>query len=375
MKNVRHYYRRIVRDSVSFWLMTVGYAIVIFALYNCGELITRIKTAESVNKRYPYEYYGSAFKSIENGAEDILPDSSQLEAVLNAFSDIPADKKEITFFYQVGYGLSKSEVTLDFSDHYADNLAKVYDNRKGLPGIYIGPNMEQYVKKFQGKRYLRVGNENFLVKGVYIRNSADEPDDRVVIPWSLMNPAIQQEFLRGISCELDSYGELDFNIGSYQDVTSREQAFADILAQNDMTFRKNDSEDSGVAHDFFAPFNTMAAYGMLIFAVINCSAVTMIWINRRRKEFIIRKILGADTMRIMVLLVGNIGKHILCSIPIAAAVEAVYLWVCHESPTISRYAFHKYLIIAAGIFVISMLSILGPAVKIRKISPAEGLKG
>ncbi|MBQ5473825.1 MAG: hypothetical protein IIT65_03815, partial [Lachnospiraceae bacterium] len=111
---------------------------------------------------------------------------------------------------------------------------------------------------------------------------------------------------------------------------------------------------------------------MIIFSMFNTLVVTGMWVIRRRKELMIKKTWGMSEGMIYIRTFLELSRHLIASIPVMIIFQLVYMIIFKETVTFNLY---KYAYLFFGLIIILSLVSYAALLRIRKLKPAEGLRG
>lgn len=366
--------QKITRDTLSFVLLIINYTFIIFVLYNAAELVRELKT--EADQRNPYPYQMAVLLLAEN-PEEAGPDMA--EDILNILKKYKAYHTKFKLYLSAGDGISPQDVTvyLDEQEFEACILQERFCQGALSGGVCIGESMLSGTIKERQNTYLRVMSDTYLVTGVYRNGFAGGEDTRIGILWNTLTENGKTEIKskqtdallngQGFYVELGSEAPLD-DVFLELEADAKKQGIVCEMAEMDDNY-------SSYQGYWYKTLNRVSAVGMLFFALTDCLAVTTVWVLRRKREFMIRKALGAGIRDILSVLLRDIIKHIAISVPFFAVLEVLYTKLCGETAEINQYTLMKYGLILAGICVTVLCSLVIPLIQIHKLNPAEGLGG
>ena len=161
---------------------------------------------------------------------------------------------------------------------------------------------------------------------------------------------------------------ISLDLESNEDITNDIQLIKNFTEKNNLIINGNVSSEDA---------SSILTHGiilivMVIFAVINAFTVTGMWIVRRREELMIKKAWGMSEGMIYIRTFLELSRHLIASIPVMIIFQILYMLIFKESVTFNLY---KYAYLILGIIIILLLVSYAALVRIRKLKPAEGLRG
>ena len=161
---------------------------------------------------------------------------------------------------------------------------------------------------------------------------------------------------------------ISLDLESNEDITNDIQLIKNFTEKNNLIINGNVSSEDA---------SSILTQGiilivMVIFAVINAFTVTGMWIVRRREELMIKKAWGMSEGMIYIRTFLELSRHLIASIPVMIIFQILYMLIFKESVTFNLY---KYAYLILGIIIILLLVSYAALVRIRKLKPAEGLRG
>ena len=199
-----------------------------------------------------------------------------------------AYRKKISVYTYLEDGYTGISTVFDFSNEYTEEIECYFDNRKGVPGVYISKGVLKYVSNEGGKKYIHFNGNKYLVKAVYKDYTLDQNDYRIVIPWNLLNKNEKNYYVNLFVSKIEKLELISLDLESNEDITNDIQLIKNFTEKNNLIINGNVSSEDA---------SSILTHGiilivMVIFAVINAFTVTGMWIVRRREELMIKKAWG-----------------------------------------------------------------------------------
>lgn len=218
------------------------------------------------------------------------------------------------------------------------------------------------------KKYIHLNGEKYFVKAVYKDFTYDHDDYRIVIPWKNLNKKKKDYYINIFRDRIMDMLGLGIDIESDEDVND------ELIFINNLYKKNNLILDIDHSPDDEKTFLIHSGTGiiMIIFSMFNTLVVTSMWIIRRRKELMIKKAWGMSEGMIFIRTFFELSRHLIASIPVMVLFQIVYMLIFKESVTFNLY---KYAYLILGIIIILLLVSYAALLRIRKLKPAEGLRG
>lgn len=364
---------RLFRDKLCSVLLIITFSICIFSIYNFSDVIGKYQKNESYNNKYKNKYRGEVLYKVEYDEDGyfsgiIKVDKSDLWGFAKALEVSNVSRKRISLNSFLSDGKTRVNQIFDFSDEYLEDIDTIYDKRKNTPGIYISKGMVDSLIKEDGKRYLIFDGNKYLVKGVYKDFSINNDDYRVIIPWKNLTKNEKYYYVDAFKFRLENLEMLQLDIESNGDIESELQLLETISQKNNLIV-KTDKET--VIEDMVIS-KAIVNLIMIIFAIINSIMVINVWITRRKEELMIKKAWGMSDGMLFINSIFELSKQLVFSLPLVVILQMVYILIFDKTVVINIY---KYGYFIGGTVLILVLMAYISLIRIRKLKPAEGLRG
>ena len=365
---------KIFRDRLSSSLLVITFAICFFSVYNFSDLLGKYQLQKEKNNKYLNVFNGDLEYNIESIKDNDLTyfkitiNKSDIWQMIKGIEISNAYRKKISVYTYLEDGYTGISTVFDFSNEYTEEIECYFDNRKGVPGVYISKGVLKYVSNEGGKKYIHFNGNKYLVKAVYKDYTLDQNDYRIVIPWNLLNKNEKNYYVNLFVSKIEKLELISLDLESNEDITNDIQLIKNFTEKNNLIINGNVSSEDA---------SSILTQGiilivMVIFAVINAFTVTGMWIVRRREELMIKKAWGMSEGMIYIRTFLELSRHLIASIPVMIIFQILYMLIFKESVTFNLY---KYAYLILGIIIILLLVSYGALLRIRKLKPAEGLRG
>ena len=366
---------RIFRDKISSILLIITFAICILSLYNFSDIMGKYQLNENIKNKYKNVYsgcvrydfifdeFGSAFVSGEDAIKN-----SEVWSLIKGIEVANAPKKWL--YIKNSFSPDEPSVTyiFDFSTEYSENIDIYYDKRKGIPGVYISQGLKNKIETEGETKYIHLNGEKYLVKAVYKDFTYDHDDYKIVIPWKSLNKNQKDYYINLFRDRIMDMNGLGIDIESDEDINDELIFINNLYKKNNLILdidHSPDNEKSFLIH-------SGTGIIMIIFSMFNTLVVTGMWVIRRRKELMIKKTWGMSEGMIYIRTFLELSRHLIASIPVMIIFQLVYMIIFKETVTFNLY---KYAYLFFGLIIILSLVSYAALLRIRKLKPAEGLRG
>lgn len=370
--------KKFLRDISSSLLMIAGYSLLFFIAFNGIYLINRMseKQPDTVIGNYMYkENYRVTRRNVKpedgygefDGDKNIRYVLSALETtqgniLLNMQGVIKGAAKSHTVSVMLSWNEPCSRPLK--SGNYPD-----FNAIEDVKAAVIGEYFQDYIERDNGKEYINVNGENYLVTGVFKGMTDDGMDSSLVLFYDELDSNVKE----AIAAQLYSnYMEIvlcgDSGNGSFiENVRNKisDNPFYDVT-----TMQANSIQGIQI---IISKIKSVIMIMIVIFCIINSLAITNLWLRRRQPEIAIRKACGYSNFQVIKLIILDMIKLIGAAIVLAAVIELCYmLYFGHNVESWYIYRYCAYL--AALVLLILLSSVLLHIKIIVSISPAKGVQ-
>ena len=363
------YYHHIIKDSLSFWLLVIVLATFLFALSNVANLISGYGIEYRYQHRYKNQFLFYIYADEKNGN-----DSLSLEDYLKyikAFDDIQSDEKYIWAQLKMADEIQNTVAYIMLTDDYAQNLKTVFQEEVSYPIVYIGHSREKDMCIIDGKHCLKINDRLYQVKGIYNNVYADNIDERVVIPYDILDRDVQAELIEYIYNYTNGMG-ITIYVASQDTIDGLDELLSEISIDEQTDWVECSSDITDENTIFIV--QVAGAIIMIVFALVNCVIISILWMQRIRKEIAIRFCWGAGGVNIGWMLLKNLGYCIVCAIPIKWLLDVIYNRLFKSKNIIDVKDFYGNLVILAGFVILVSGIIVICVLYTRRLVPSEELK-
>lgn len=245
--------------------------------------------------------------------------------------------------------------------------------------VVIGKGMEKYTEKIEGKIMLPIENDYYEVIGEFSDYTGRNADGRILLYYNSLTEKINKRLYDYLEDPTNSYtllygtNQIEFTDSwesFYQWAVTNLDENLEVETEN---MEEEEKEENSMA-TLMVQFNPYIIAILVCFSVINCIVISNLWIQRRKKEFVIRKAYGQSLFRIGLQLLGEIIKFSVMATGLMMILQLCYnaiigqkmYWYQHIVSNLS------YFLLLMGVVIVVVLIL--PMRKIAKINPAIGIR-
>lgn len=253
------------------------------------------------------------------------------------------------------------------------------DRRQAKNMVVIGNAMCPYVEEIKGEKYLKLEGEWYQVVGVLADNTASNTDERIFLFEDCVSDKIKRKAMQEITNSLRQT-VLQYQSNQKEGVQEAVSALFEWLETHFeggfelLESAEEEIEEKNQIGNFIVRFNQIMVVILLLFSISNCIVISNIWIQRRRKEFVIRKAFGASLVYIGKLILKELFQIALGALLVSFIIQEVYYKILDNRGLYSNYRIQELGYIFLGMISCVVLTLFIPMLQIAKIKPAEELR-
>lgn len=282
----------------------MNFVVVFLTFHNVGELRGREKAARGWKNRYTYSRYGRiSIRDEESLNEEAFHiDKNRFFYYANILSELKTEDAQLIYSDFVNDEGTETEIRIDFTDDYMQGTEKVLF-RDG-PGVWIGHGVERQTNDENGTLYIKIGEIDYKIKGIYKNNSAVDHDTRIVIPYDLFS-AVERKAILDNAAEKSGQGVF-YYIASDRDLSESAVTLKEQLERDKdvFDFEIEDYSNESDMDLLTGKIQRITVRCMEILALISLFFVLRLWIIRNRKNVLLCKIWGMQNYRIALISCG-----------------------------------------------------------------------
>ena len=306
--------QRFFRDKLSFCLLIMSYALIIFSITNLIFVFSRYK--ESKDMIYKYSNYSKGVIYQMTPLEDVWT-KPFFYSLLNKIKTFNSEKKELIVSEYINDESEVTGIVLDFSKNYMDGLDVTYVKNKDIPGVYIGDKVSGVIESSDGRKYIVFNQKMYLVKGVYKNLINSYQNRNIVFPMNTYSDVLFNELINGAYITSLRNQSIEYYIASNESIENDIRSFLLEYEKNENI--EVDLQSLEQIDDIYGigDIQLLGSFIIVFFAIFSSISSFSLWIKRIRNEIIIRRIWGASIFNILINMIKYIFKVIIFSFPVA----------------------------------------------------------
>lgn len=376
------------RDKSTTILVFTAFLLSFIVLWNISDLVTKIENQKHGSGTYKnirninvdFEKVSEMKEMIEDGNEEPARNYSRkmIEGLLEQMENLPECNISVTSMRAlIGHSPLNPEVEiiLKKNEELPYDVREIYDESGQ---IFIGESLEKYLTD---DKSITLDDESYSVKGILKNYGMGGQDERVIMLYESLSPEQKSSLIKQIEEKyFGFYASIGITIclGSSNagSVENSYTALSDYLDEIDdaAVMSVPISNFAGEQNAWYQLSHTVFETVSIVFAVINGIVVSNLWYQRRRREFLIRRIFGYGRGRIWLLIWKEMGKIALSSLACSA-----FIWILYMFAKGSKIQWNliglQCFIMACGTVLVIFVTTICPYKKTMAVEPAEGLGG
>lgn len=360
-------FERLIRDRLCFWMLMVIYAVIFFAVFSLFATIDKFNI--QIKDGRVYRECEDLELLLDYNCNDFGEDVNNLVALME---NIKANKVELGFTIPSNDDAGYSDIWIEFTNEYMDGVDKHFVDGSKIFGVYIGETLLNEAVKMDGKKYINICGQYYLVNGVYNDNSFTQNDKRIVFPWKTMRNNQRKYMTQVLANRVANMMAVHLRIQSNTDLSGCVTDISDFVNQSNFTFIPNmEGESEEVEYGkIFAIIGTF----MVIFSTVACYNVTSMLMRRRREEMAIRRTWGESCIKIYLGLAIENMFYIACAIPLSLILLAVYSKAFKERISVDEHMVVLYLFTVLTLVILALVMALFSVINVSKIKLIKVIK-
>lgn len=370
--------KKFLRDISSSLLMIAGYSLLFFIAFNGIYLINRMseKQPDTVIGNYMYkENYRVTRRNVkpEDGYGDFDVDKN-IRYVLSSLETKQGNS--LLNIQGVIKGASKSHtvsVLLSWNEPCSRQLKSGnypdFNAIEDVKAAVIGEYFQDFTESDNGKEYINVNGENYLVTGVFKGMTDNGMDSSLVLFYDKLDSNERE----AISAQLYSnYMEIVLcgNNGNGSFIENVRNKISDNPFYDITTMQANSIQGIQI---IISKIKNVIMIMIVIFCIINSLTITNLWLRKRQPEIAIRKACGYSNLQVIKLIILDMIKLMVMAIMLAIAIELCYM--IYFGYSAEGWYIYKYCAYLTALVLLILLSSVLMHIKIIvSISPAKGVQ-
>lgn len=251
---------------------------------------------------------------------------------------------------------------------------------KASKGVYVAQSKKNLIKTRDGKDLIWLQNSEMNVLGIR-KDFTYDMSDKSYITFIDSIDKYHMESIYSMGSFALSGGDpmvfifesnKDDTLDSYNNIVKELKAKGYIVTEHELSGEDIDERQSGgiVYKDIMDKITML----LIIFAVINCVYITRLWISRKKVEITIRKAYGQSTLKIGVMLAGQLVRFCVVSMVLAFVIQLVYRQITSHSGMYVVISFMNVIEVLSAMLLLIIIMMIIPLFELKKIKPATGVK-
>lgn len=374
------------KDNSTTIMVFIAFLLSFIVLWNASDLVIKVenqkqglnayKNVKNVNINFE-----NASDMIENGEDEKAKKYSKnkIESILNYIIGLKECNISFTsMYFTIKHRESNinAEIILKKNEDLPYIIEKFYDEEGG---VLVGESLAKYINV--DNESINLSNESYVVKGILKNYGMSKQDERVIILYDRLTKE-QKNSLK--SQMIDEYCRYGYSTGITLRVESKradsmEKMYISLSNYlnnvEDAEFRTIPTrEQLGEQNYWYQLYHSIFGSVSILFAIINGIVVSNLWYQRRRREFLIRRIFGYNGIGIWFLIWKEMGK-----IAISSLVCSTLIWIIYAALKGNEVLWNligiQCLVMVFGIILVIFTTTIIPYKKTMSIEPVKGLCG
>ncbi|MCI8410268.1 MAG: ABC transporter permease [Lachnospiraceae bacterium] len=363
---------QLIRDKSITCLLLLALALSFFITFIGGDIILQMKSETATREKEDYEYEYTWYYSSEGYME------REVDETITLVPDIEVGQGNLILGgVNVSIANSVNTVPLELvmsskEEIKHDFLWGELSNKKNTVVIY--ESLGNYTYERESNIYITIEKEEYRVTGVIRETGKGYYDSGCFMSYD----SVSEDLKEYISAYYSDIGNLNI-VEFFSDTRISEEQLQYVTdwcktwcGEREVTFELGTQMDEDVDYNEKDRMSFYFSIVLLVFSLVNCIVIANTWIERRRKEFIIRKTYGESAGQIFQRLFVELSQH--------AAVCGILIFLFKSIFQIVRRdftlsdLFFNFIILLAAIVILSLAIGLAMIAKIARIKPGKALK-
>lgn len=358
-------------------ILAFSMALAFFLILNVIDIVNKYEKQEAMKDRICYSYdevytfYNADIEDNKEFFEKVVDISMKFDGIVKLSSGGATFGQANGMASDDVYFSIKEKLYLETSENEIETVEEV----DGQNGIYVSESIKEYVEKRDNKEYLLVNNEYYEVLG-YLVNRTIEADNTIVLFWDNLSDMQKKQWIRANEFMKSEGLSIRYMSNSKTASKNIESVLNEFLNMG-FTYELFDAtilEEETYMDDPNVTMVIYASYVLLIFAFISCLYVSALWVDKRKKELIIRKAFGCSIFDIISVLFLDLFKISVIAIFMAVSIQFAYRKLIIKETFLLFASWKSIIMIIAALISVIIISIIIPMIKVIVIKPAKGVK-
>ncbi len=201
-------------------------------------------------------------------------------------------------------------------------------------------------------------------------------DERAVVKWEYTSEAFREKVFYTLADRNKNFWGNVFMVDTDRDYHMAEDEWESLLAESELSYETTEREsENDSIYGYYAFVKNTILFMAVIFAGGSCICASIIWINRRHRELVVRRIFGYSFLDLLGVLFKELIVIFIMGILSGALIFCCIQLLNHESIAIIMFSLKSILTFFAGMGLLMLailaISIVNAVVK----NPIHGLRG
>lgn len=359
-KKILHCLFIFIRNHYDNILMIIGFALTFFMLTNSTRLF--LKLASLGETDYPY--------TLTYRVEDAGLTEADMNRLLTLFESQGLNCKIDGRYLRIGELFTRMPVSVYLSkETSADEESMEWELWRTTPNsVILGSTIEEFSYSDGDYDKIMLGGMEYSVFA-YCKEDEIE-DNSIFFCWDNLDTLYREELIEGLNEKYTPYEEAYIVLESNTPMETALNKF--LMVMEDRIIPVDTMQDTNYLVSFQTELTGRVTGVLTVFSVVCCVLVTNLWMSRRMREYLIRRVFGYEMKKIVVLIVKESGRVALLSLLLAWVMEAVYL-MCRNGYSFDlQREFLSILFSFLGAIVIQGIVLIWPVCQLIRIHPTQG---
>lgn len=233
----------------------------------------------------------------------------------------------------------------------------------------IGENLMPYSYVENEQTYIEIGDKPFLVVGILQNETASGMDERVIIQWENLSESFQDNILYYMADRNNNIFLLDTDKNASEALTEWKSIFDGERLCYEDTEREN---GTGSIDWYYVFIKKTILFVAVLFSACSCLGASAIWMHRRQRELMIRRVFGYSIFDIVVLLIKDYVWTLVIGMLSSYIIFIVFSLCNHTAVSLTNVGILKMLeeyLVGAMALIVCVFSL--PVIRLAKERPAD----
>lgn len=371
-----------IKDLPSTVLLTVAIMASVLTILNAVSLSVGYLSNENASSSYEYGYTYRilyVYPSSEEGdgfikTDEAIAEAAELyEKLIEELVDFTTANITLEEHTKIGAANETYYTYMVLADSeglkYKLTEGDGFSDTANSNEVLIGESLSMYTYTEDGQTKVDIAGMPFLVVGTLKNDTASGMDERAVINWASLDDEAREYFIDDIVFDSD----LTVLIDTDKDGEAAENEFLALTDELGLSAKEDERESSiGTIDLYYSVVKESVLIVAIIFSACSCLAASTIWVHRRNRELVVRRVFGYSIGDILILLVKELAPRLFVGLVSGVLIFLIFS-LCNKST----------LLFGSGGFVMALAGIIGgillilvavltiPMVRIVKEKPAD----